>query len=100
MQKTKNLTTREAIKYAEENGYNTTKFVCRKDGKLAFVGKFVDAYYEFIQIPVLGSGFCRISDVEKELGYNLSFDILDDDEYKGCLAADFLLRGMRPPTEE
>lgn len=93
------MKTRQLIDYAKENGYNSVKFSIKKDGVIIATGKFLDAYYEFIKIPVCGDGFLTLSDLEKELGYELDFDILDDDEYKNITRVCFLIRGMVVPEE-
>ena len=57
MEETKNefpkgIGTRQLIKYAKDNGYNSVKFTMDHAGKHLCTGSFLDAYYEFVQIPV------------------------------------------------
>lgn len=43
-----NLTVREAVEYAKENGYNKEMFNMKIDGVCTASGRFIDAYYEII----------------------------------------------------
>jgi len=52
-----NLTVREAIKYAKDNGFNKEMFSLKINDKYAVSGKLLDAYIDMVQIPVLGLGF-------------------------------------------
>ena len=47
------MKTREIIDYAEENGFNSVKFVLKRGEQRLAAGKFLDAYFEFVQIPIL-----------------------------------------------
>ena len=53
----KNLNVRQILEYAKENGFNSVMFSLKKDGSHFVAGKFLDAYFEFVQIPFLGDGF-------------------------------------------
>ena len=77
----KYMCVREFIEYAKEYGYNSTKFELLKDNKHMCYGSVLDAYYEFVQIPFIGDGFVRISDLEKSLGYDIKFRPIDDETY-------------------
>lgn len=51
MEETKNelpkgIGTRQIIKYAKDNGYNSVKFTMNHAGKHLCTGSFLDAYYE------------------------------------------------------
>ena len=96
---TKNMNSRQLLKYAEENGYDSVMFSIKKNGTHIMTGKFLDAYYEFVQIPILGSGFVRISDMEEHIGYDITFDVLDEEAFKTGVRLDFLLRGQNIPKE-
>lgn len=94
------MTTRELLNYAEHNGYNSVMFAVKKDGKHVVTGKFLDAYYEFIQIPVMGDGFVRISALEQQLGYDISFDIINSEtEFYEGIFLDYIIRGKVVPDE-
>ena len=94
------MTARELIKYAKDNDcYNSLKFVCRKDGALLFVGEFLDAYYEFIKIPVVGEGIVRLSDIEEKIGYGLLFDELDEEQFLTYVRMDYILHGKQIPEK-
>jgi len=100
------LATYELEEYAKDNGYNSTKFICRVevDGKaktVPFTGKFLDAYYGFIQIPLMGDGFVRLQDIQDEYGdRNLFWDIPEtDEEYHSMEQIAFILRGKQPPQK-
>lgn len=89
-----NLTVREAIKYAEDNGFDKEMFSLKINDKYVATGKFLDAYYEMIQIPSLGEGFMRFKELCEQYGdRNISIDIIDEQEFKTCVAMDFILRG-------
>lgn len=93
------MNTRQIIAYAKENGFNSVKFSLRRGGRHLVAGSFLDAYFEFVQIPLLGDGFVRLSELEQELGYDIEFAVLTDEEYKNIVRADFLLRGKPWPKK-
>ncbi len=93
------MKTREIINYAKENGYNSVKFVLKRNEQKLAAGKFLDAYYEFVQIPILGEGFVTISRLEQELGYDIEFDVITDEEYIAHNRLAFLLQGKELPEE-
>ncbi len=64
-----------------------------KAKKGSFVGEFLDAYFEFVKIPILGDGFVTISQIEEVLGYDIKFDIVKDEEYQWFVNMDLLLHG-------
>lgn len=89
-----NLSVYEAEEYAKDNGFDNTTFKININGNYVVSGKFLDAYYSMIQIPVLGSGFTRFADLQKEYGdRNISIDIVDEEEFKLGVSFDFILRG-------
>ena len=96
---TKNMSSRQLLKYAKENGHDSVMFSVKKNGTHTVTGKFLDAWYEFVRIPVLGNGFTRISDLEEQLGYDITFDVLTEEEFKNGVRLDFLLRGQNIPKE-
>lgn len=96
---TKGINTRQLIAYAKENGFNSVKFSLKKNGQHTIAGKFLDAYYEFVQIPLLGNGFVRMDQLEGQLGYDITFDVLTDKEFTTAVTLDFLLRGKEIPKE-
>lgn len=89
----------ELVKYAKDNGYNSVCFSVRKDEQHIAVGKFIDAYYEFIKIPVLGNGFTRLREFEEELSFDADYRIVSEEDYKNYARLDFLSRGMIIPDE-
>ncbi len=90
----KNLTISEATDYAEKNGYNSVMFKINLNDEYLVSGKFLDAYYDLIQIPVLGSGFTRFKELYEEYGErNISIDIVDENEFKTNVSFDFIVRG-------
>ena len=91
------MNTRQIIAYAKENGFNTVKFSIRKNGNHLVAGKFLDAYFEFVEIPLLGEGFVTISQLENDLGYDIEFEVLDEGKYKNIVRFDFILRGQPLP---
>ena len=93
------MNTRQIINYAKDNGFNSVKFLLKVQGETRAVGRFLDAYYEFVQIPALGDGFVTISQLEEALGYDIEFEVINDDEYKARVRLDFLLRGKPLPEE-
>lgn len=93
------MKTREIINYAKENGFNSVKFVLKRGEQKLAVGKFLDAYFEFVQIPILGDGFVTISQLEQELGYDIEFEVLTDEEYIAHNRLAFLLQGKELPKE-
>lgn len=89
-----NLTVREAEDYAKENGYDKVAFSLKINDKYVVSGKYLDAYYDLIEIPVFGSGFTRFADLCKKHGErNLSIDIIDEEELKNSISFDFIIRG-------
>lgn len=93
------MTARELLDYAEKNGFTTVKFSVRRDSTHICAAKFLDAYFEFIKIPVFEEGFVTISELENQLGDNLDFKILDESEYKDYIRLDFMLRGKKVPQK-
>lgn len=93
------MNTRQIIAYAEDNGYNSVKFEITKNGKHLVTGKFLDAYFEFVQIPFLGEGFVTISQLEEQLGYDIEFDVIDDEKFISLTRIDFILRGQPLPEK-
>ena len=93
------MKTREIIDYAKENRFNSVKFVLKRNEKKLAVGKFLDAFFEFVQIPILGDGFFTISQLEEELGYDIEFDFITDEEYVAHNRLAFLLQGKQLPKE-
>lgn len=94
------MTTREILKYACDNGFDSVLFNIKNgDERQICVGKFLDAYYEFIQIPVLGDGFIRIGDLENQLGYDIKFEVIDEEAYFSGAFLDFILRGKPVPED-
>jgi hypothetical protein len=94
------MTTREILEYAKENGYDSVMFALKNaDGEHLCVGKFEDAYYEFVRIPLFGNGVTRIKDIEGELGYGISFDVIDEKTYIAGSYFDFILRGKEAPED-
>ena len=88
-----NLTVNEAKRYAENNGYNSVMFRINLNGKYMICGKFLDAYYDLIQIPILGTGFTRFQELCEEYGErNISVDIVDEEEFKRSVSFDFIIR--------
>lgn len=88
-----NLTINEATDYAENNGYDSVMFRINLNDKYLASGKFLDAYYDLIQIPVLGKGFTRFNELCKEYGErNISIDIVDEEEFKSGVRFDFIIR--------
>lgn len=96
---TKGINTRQLIAYAKENGFNSVKFSLKKNGQHTIAGKFLDAYYELVQLPIIGDGFVRLGDLEEQIGYDITFDVLDEEAFKTCVRLDFLLRGKNIPKE-
>jgi hypothetical protein len=93
------MNTRQIINYAKDNGYNSVKFSIIKNGNHLVAGKFLDAYFEFVEIPLLGEGFITMGQLENELGYDIEFGVLTDDEFKATVRLDFLLRGKSLPEK-
>ena len=93
------MNTRQIINYAKENGYNSVKFSIKRDGNHLVAGKFLDAYFEFVEIPLLGDGFVTIEQLEEQLGYGIEFEVLDEENYKTMVRLDFLLRGKPIPEK-
>jgi hypothetical protein len=92
------MNTRQILKYAKDNGFDSVMF-CVKNGSGTHicVGKFLDAYYEFVTIPFLGDGFVRISTLEEQLGYDIQFEEIDKKTYSSGVFLDFVLRGKDVP---
>lgn len=89
-----NLTVNEARKYAEDNGYNNVMFSININEKYVACGKFIDAYYDLIKIPILGNGMTRFKELCEEYGErNISINIIDEKEFKICVRTDFIIRG-------
>ena len=95
----KNLNVRQILEYAKENGFNSVMFSLKKDGRHLVAGKFIDAYFEFVQIPFLGDRFVTMSDLEKNFGRDISFDVLDEEGFSAAVRFDFLLRGKELPEK-
>jgi hypothetical protein len=93
------MNARQIIAYAKDNGFNSVKFSIRKNGNHLVAGKFLDAYFEFVKIPLLGDGFITIGQLENDLGYDIEFNVLTDDEFKATVRLDFLLRGKPLPEK-
>lgn len=93
------MNTRQIIAYAKENGYNSVKFSLRRGGSHLVAGSFLDAYFEIVQIPLLGDGFVMLSRLEQELGYDIEFAVITDEEYKSAVRLDFMLRGKPLPEK-
>ena len=91
------MNTRQIIEYAEDNGYNSVKFRLIKNGRTLAAGEFLDAYYEFVKIPLIGDGFVRIGDLEQQLGYDIEFDVISDKEYE---ALNFVLSMLKGANNE
>lgn len=90
----KNLTVREAVQYAQDNGFDKEMFKLNINGKYVASGKFLDAYYEFITIPIMGTGFLRFQDLCDEYGErNISVDIIEKEEFNAGVSFDFIIRG-------
>jgi hypothetical protein len=94
------MNTRQIIAYAKDNGYNSVKFSLKRNGNHLVAGEFLDAYFEFVKIPFLGDGFVTISQLEEQLGYNIEFDVINDDvQYITMVRLDFMLRGKDLPEK-
>jgi len=89
-----NLSVREVIAYAENNGFDSVMFRLNINDNYVASGKFLDAYYEMIIIPVIGSGFTRFKELCEAYGdRNISVDIIDEEEFKTGVWFDFIIRG-------
>lgn len=89
-----NMTINEAKDYAENNGYDSVMFRIYLNDKYLASGKFLNAYYNMIQIPVLGKGFTRFNELcEKYEDRNISIDIVDAKEFNMGVMFDFIIRG-------
>lgn len=93
------INVRQLLEYAKDNGYNSVKFLCKNE-KTAFVGEFLDAYYELVKIPALGNGFVTLEQIEHESGYDVVFDVLDEETYRLGAKVDCILHGKTPPSED
>ena len=93
------MNTRQIIAYAKDNGFNSVKFSIKRNGQHLVAGKFLDAYFEFVQIPFLGNGFVTIQQLEDQLGYDIEFEVLSEDAYLPVVGLDFILRGQEVPEE-
>ena len=96
---TKGINTRQLINYAKENGYDSVKFSLKRNGEHVVTGRFLDAYYEFVQFPIIGEGFVVLNDIEDQIGYDITFDVLSDEEFKTWASLDFILRGKQIPKK-
>ena len=94
-----NLNVRQILEYAKENRFNSVMFSLKKDGSHFVAGKFLDAYFELVQIPFLGDGFVTMSDLEMNFGHDISFDVLDEEGFLTAVRFDFLLRGKELPEK-
>ena len=100
MELPKGLNVRQLIEYAKENGFNSVKFIGHSE-KGSVVGEFLDAYYEFVKIPAIGKdGFVMMKQIEEVLGYDILFDVLDEDGYKLGVNLDCIFRGKEPIYKE
>lgn len=90
-----NLTINEATNYAKDNDcYDSAMFKINLNDKYIISGKFLDAYYDLIQIPILGDGFIRFKELCARYGEsNISIDIVDEEEFKSGVSFDFIVRG-------
>lgn len=93
------MSTRELLNYAKENGFDSVTFEVIKDGKHWGTGKFLDAYFEFVLFPAISEGFFTLGDLENTLGYDITYKILSEKEYKQKIVFDFLIRGKEVPEE-
>lgn len=93
------MNTRQIVAYAKDNGFNSVRFSISKNGNHLVAGKFLDAYFEFVEIPLLGDGFITIAQLEQELGYDIEFEVIDEEKYKAYVRLDFLLRGETIPKK-
>lgn len=93
------MNTRQIIAYAKDNGFNSVKFSVKRNGSHFVAGEFLDAYFEFVKIPLLGDGFITIGQLEEELGYDLEFKVLTDEEYMCAVQLDFILRHKPIPEK-
>ena len=93
------MNTRQLINYAKDNGFNSVKFSIKKNGNHLAAGKFLDAYFEFVEIPLLGEGFVTIGQIEADLGYDIEFEVIDEEKYNAYVRLDFLLRGKPLPEK-
>ena len=89
---------RELVKYAQDNGFNTVKFWCRE--KL-IAGRFLDAFFEFVIIPVVDeSSFVTLNQLEEIFGYDLEFEIVTDEQkYNEYVLFSFIIRGKEVPSK-
>ena len=95
----KNINARQLLEYAKDNGYDSVMFELKDNEKHIAVGKFLDAYYEFIQIPIIGDGFIRLSDLEKSFGHDITFDVITKVAFTTGVRLDFMLRGKPIPEK-
>jgi hypothetical protein len=93
------MNTRQIIAYAKNNGFNSVKFSIRKNGNHLVAGKFLDAYFEFVEIPLLGDGFITMGQLKNDLGYDIEFNVLTDEEYMCAVRLDFILRQRAIPEK-
>lgn len=93
------MNARQIITYAKNNGFNSVKFSINKNDAHLAAGKFLDAYFEFIEIPLLGDGFITMGQLENAFGYDIEFKVLTDEEYMCAVRLDFILR-QRPIPEK
>ena len=96
-----NLTVREATNYAKDNGFNSVMFCMNVNGKYLASGKFLDAYYDFIQMPIVGDGCIRFNELCEMYGErNISIDIVDEEDFKVLVRYDFIMRGRHEDIPE
>ena len=93
------MNTRELLNYAKENGFDSVAFEVIKDGKHWETGKFLDAYLELVLLPAISEGAFTLGGLEKTLGYDITYKILDETEYKQKIVFDFIVKGKDVPEE-
>ena len=92
------MNARQILKYAKENGFNEVMVsVKNNEGRQICVAKFLDAYYEFLQIPIVGDGFVTMDTLEELFGYDLLFEPIDKKTFISGAFLDFALRGKQVP---
>jgi hypothetical protein len=93
-----NLTTNELIEYAEDNGFDSVKFIGKiNENGIPFTGKFLDAYCGFVELSMFGEEIMRLSDISKQYGdRNIFYSIPEnDEEYETAEMIGKALRGIR-----
>lgn len=94
------MNVREILNYAKDNGFNSVMFDIQKGDKHVAYGKFLDAYMELVIIPCIGNGFARMRELEEHLGYDITFEVIEDEEkWRRGVFLDFVLRGKEVPDE-